>query len=217
MMIIDNREDESLKNRDWGWPTRVEQLPVGDYLMGNSIVVERKEINDFVKSLDQRLWEQAHDIESEVASEENEISTAVLFIIGSTGDLSRYNMDKRKIDGIYGAISRLITSYGLSVLWFRGESQFFKQMSKLHDKAGTEASKKKPHLTKRRYRDDRINILYGIDGIGYETAVNLLDSENSGFDSIKDMVLASEEDLQEVDGIGPKTAQTIHDAFHGTG
>lgn len=100
-------------------------------------------------------------------------------------------------------------TYDVNVLWFRGKSQAIKQITKLHEKAGTEASKKKPHLTKRRYRDDRINLLYGIDGIGYETATNMLES----FDTIQEIANADPEDLQVVDGIGPKTAEKVHGAF----
>lgn len=103
MLRIDHREDKALREHDWPFRVEVEQLPVGDYLVGHSIVIERKEINDFASSMDQRLWEQAHDIEEALASEDNSIKTAIVMIHGSPGNLRRPT--PRRIDAIYGAIS----------------------------------------------------------------------------------------------------------------
>lgn len=209
-MRIDSREDDTYKNHDWGFPTKVEQLSVGDYIIENSVVIEHKEINDFVNSLDQRMWQQAHDIEKVVEEDGNGIVAGLVIIQGTKGNLDVRNVNKRNIEGIYGAKARLILSYGLSVDHVRGESQFFKQMKRLHAKADTDTTKQKPHLTKRRHRDDRINILYGIEGIGQSTAEDILER----FDTVADVANASTQHLKEVDGIGPKTAQKIHDAFH---
>ncbi|MFB6236955.1 MAG: ERCC4 domain-containing protein [Halopenitus sp.] len=211
MILIDHRESESLKNHDWGFENRVStDMKVGDYLIERQIIVERKEINDFVKSMEQRLWEQLVDLEDALASDKNDITTAVLFIHGTVADLNSFNMNKRKIDAIYGAISRVVTSYDVTVIWVREESQFIKQITKFHDKAGTDGTKVKPHLTKRNFRDNRIDVLYGIEGIGFETATDLLDH----FPTLKDIATATQAEMQKVPGIGPKTAEKIHGVFN---
>ena len=209
-MIIDDREDETWKYHDWGFPTREQRMDVGDYLIGNSIIVERKEINDFISSIQQRLWEQANDLEKAIGNENNSIDTALVLIHGSITNLNRHNMEPRKIEAYYGAQARLIASYGVSVATFREASQAMKLMKRLHDKGGDEINKKKPHLTKRSFRDNRVNVLYGIDGIGYETALSLLEE----FPSVSHVATASVNQLQNVDGVGPKTAESIYEAFH---
>lgn len=210
MMLIDHREKDSIKNHDWGFETRVESMNVGDYLIKRSIIIERKEINDFVGSLEQRLWEQLVDLEDALASEDNNINTAVLVIHGTVSDLNHHNMNKRKIDAIYGAIARILISYDVSVLQFREESQFINEVKKLHSKADTNTDKVKPHLSKRNFRDNRIDILYGIEGVGYETATSLL----AEFNSIEAIVTANQTELQAADGIGPKMAERIHGILH---
>lgn len=210
MIIIDSNEPPWMKNHDWGVRTQVNRLPAGDIIIGKGILVERKEINDFLSSMEQRLWEQAHDLEQEVANEDNSIHTSIILIHGSVSDLNHRNQNARKISGMYGAIARLLASYDVSVLWVRGRSNLFEIVGKLHDKSGTDATKVKPHLTKRRYRDDRVNVLYGLDGVGYETAKNILEE----FETVREVANASQDDLTSANGVGPKTASKIYSAFN---
>lgn len=214
MLIIDSNEPSWVKNHDWGPETRIEQLPVGDFLVGNQVLIERKEINDFVKSMEQRLWEQCYELESELANEQNSIMSANVIVHGTTSNLSTQNMDPRKIKAIYGAQARIIVSYDIGLHRYREKSQFIQTVERIHDKVGTGTDKTKPHLTKRRFRDDRINILYGVEGIGQTTAENLLDGENGGFRSVAEVAQASVDRLQDVDNVGPKTADDIYNAFH---
>lgn len=212
-MRIDDRESDEFKHHEWGFPTKVERLGVGDFIIGKSIIVERKEINDFVGSVDQRLWEQANDLEKALESEDNSVDTIILMLYGKTTDLNRHNMEPRKIDGIYGALARLSISYDVQVFWFREASQMIKQLKKFHSKGGTTTDKQKPHLTKRSFRDNRINVLYGVDGVGYQTALDLVEH----FETIVNIAQATVDELMEVPGVGPKTADTIYNAFHSEG
>lgn len=213
MMIIDDREPDWAKNHQWEFPTRVERSKVGDYIMTGGIVIEAKEINDFVGSMQQRLWEQATDLEGLIEDDESGIHGVGVIIYGSVRDLNSHNMEGRKIKGIYGALARLIASYGVGTAWVHERSQFIKLLGSLHDKAGTETSAKKPHLTKRRFRDNRINVLYGIDGIGYDTASNLL-GDDSPFSSLAEIAQADSKQLTKVAGVGAKTAERIIETFH---
>lgn len=203
---VDDREPTRLQNC-WDFDVEVERRDVGDYVV-NKVAIERKEINDFVSSLDGRLWEQVKILEDNVA--EGELDAALLLLHGTISDLSSRHMEPRKIEGVYGAVARISISYDVSVIWVREESQFRKIVNKVYQKAGTDASKKKPHLTKRSFRDDRINVLYGIYGIGNDTAKNLLDE----FGSIAQICEASKTELQRADGVGAKTAKKIYDILH---
>lgn len=231
MMIIDDREPDWVKNHDWDFRTEVEVIDVGDFLLRGGVAVERKEINDFVSSIPKRLWEQLENMEinkidSDVITDDqiqewvgvtdhledgNGIHAGILLIHGRTSDLNSRNMQARKIEAIYGALARVMVSYDVSTSWFRGRSQFFKMMNKLHSKGGDERSIRKPHLTKRDYRDQRVNILFGIDGLGYKTINNIFDVP--GLDSVLDVAQADTTTLAKADGVGPKTAQRIYDNF----
>lgn len=207
MMVIDQREPDKFKYKDWGFETELENKALGDYHI-EGIVIERKEINDYVKSLDQRLWEQAYGLEEAISNDD--VISATIIIHGTVSKLNSRNMEPRKIEGIYGSIARLNISYDVNIIWVREESQFVKIVKKIHEKAGTETSKKKPHLTKRKFRDDRINVLFGIHGIGTDTAKNLLDE----FGSISSICQQDRQSLQKADGVGGKTAKKVHDILH---
>lgn len=204
---VDNREPEHLQN-SWETDTQVERLETTDYYV-NGVGIERKEINDLVGSINGRLWEQLKRMEDNIADEDNDLKTAILVVHGTVSDLSAQNMDPRKIEGIYGALARICVSYDVEVFWVREESQFKKIVRKIADKSEGGRSEK-PHLSKRNYRDDRVNVLYGIYGVGLETAKSLLEE----FDSIAGICQASKEDLQRADGVGAKGAKKIYDILH---
>lgn len=204
MMKIDGREPESLKYHDWEMKTEVvENMKVGDYVISESICIERKEINDLVQSLDNRVWEQVMNME-----ENYDIN--VLVVLGKVSDLSSYNMEPRKISAIYGSLARLAITYDVQVFWFRESSQFIKLVNKLHQKGGDKERREKPHIEKRNFRDDRINVVCGIYGVGYDTAKNLLDECGS----VAGIATASKSELRKAKGVGEKTSNKIFDIMH---
>lgn len=206
-MKIDDREPDELKYKDWGFETQVERMKVADYIVGENIIgIERKEINDFVGSLEQRLWEQLINLE-------DNFDRSILIVHGTVGNLSHQNTEPRKIEGIYGAIARITASYDVNVMWVRGQSQFVKIVKKIHSKAGDERSAQKPHITKRNFRDDRVNILCGVYGVGYDTAKNLLEEHGS----VRAIANCTREELAQASGVGGKTANKIYNILNDQG
>ena len=60
-IIIDHREPEGIitKIRELGIEIEIQQLQLGDYLLSDQVVIERKRGRDFIQSLyDGRLFEQ---------------------------------------------------------------------------------------------------------------------------------------------------------------
>ena len=204
MMKIDSREPDDLKHRDWGFDTEVVgNMKVGDFVISETICIERKEINDLVGSLDNRVWEQ-------VVNMEENYDINILVVHGKVSDLSTRNMEPRKISAVYGSLARLSITYDVNVYWFRDYSQFVKMVKKLHSKGGDKDRREKPHIEKRNFRDDRVNVVCGIYGVGYETAKNLLEE----LDSVAGVAQASEQELRGAKGVGEKTAKKIHDIMH---
>lgn len=235
MMKIDGREPDSLKYHDWEMETEVvENMKVGDFVIDDAICIkheeidefieaildsveydisnivdrkdvciERKEINDLVQSLNNRVWEQ-------VMNMEENYNRNFLIVHGTVSDLSSRNMEPRKISAIYGSLVRLGLTYNVNVFWFRAESQLIKAINKIHSKGGTKSKREKPHIEKRNFRDDRVNVICGIYGVGYETAKNLLDE----LDSVAGIATASKSELAKAHGVGEKTANKIYDIMH---
>jgi len=202
MIKVDDREWKNHEEfRDFGEKIECEKerLKIGDFVF-NDVCVERKEVNDLVNSLDNRLWEQ-------LVNMEDNYDINVLIIEGTVSDLSNRNMEPRKIGAIYGVTARVSVTYNVNVVSIREKSQTKKLLKKMYRKAVTEAEKEKPHLEKRNFRDDRMNVLYGIHGLGKKTIKDVLDH----FGSVRNVANASEKELVEVSGVGPKTAKKIRD------
>ena len=202
MIEVDDREWNNHSTfRDFGDDIECEKkrLKIGDFNF-NGICVERKEINDLVTSLDNRLWEQ-------LVNMEDNFDANCLIIEGTISDLSTQNMEPRKISAYYGVQARVAISYNVNVITVREKSQTKKLIEKMYRKSFREADKVKPHLEKRNFRDDRMNVLFGIKGLGSKTIKNILDE----IGSVREVANADVEELKEVDGVGEKTATKIYE------
>lgn len=208
-MIIDDREPDSVKLHDWDCETRTERLNSADFVIGDALVgIERKDISsgDLVNSIRDGLWGQLDNMM-------DNFDKSILMVTGTISDLPTRQMDGKNIEAIYGALARIALSYNVSVFWFREESQMFKEIEKIESKADTDAGEIKPRLTKRNMPDERINVLYGIPGIGRKTAENLINE----FGSIANICSKSGEELAVAKGVGEKTGNKIHDILHNGG
>lgn len=205
-MIIDEREPSIIKDHDWGFPTLIEQIESADFIIGdgNKFGIERKDVStgDYIGSVQNgRLWEQLRTME-------NNFDKSALFVVGSPGDLPTRQMDPKNIKTFYGALARIFVSYTTSVFLVREHSQMFRIIKDIHRKEGTQPTTK-PKLDNRKFRDDRINVLYGVYGIGNHTAQNLLDPDKGGFRSVREVANASKKRLTKVEGVGLTTAEKI--------
>ncbi len=203
MVIVDDREQDmellqALMERD---DVRVEtqRLDLGDYSVEHAILFERKSAMDFGRSLiDGRLFAQA----SRLAG----AHTRPAMILQGTPAEWRDTGIRR--DALQGALITLMLVFDLPV--FRANDSLeaarllvytARQMLRLRQ-GGQGACRmlkgKRPATRKRR-------ILQSLPGIGAERAQLLLDH----FGSVEACIRAPVEALMEVDGIGPKTAESI--------
>lgn len=202
MIQVDDREWNNHEEfRDFGDKIECEskRLEIGDFVF-NGVCVERKEINDLVNSLDNRLWQQLKNME-------DNYDVNALIIEGRVADLSTRNMEPRKISAFYGVMARVSISYNVNVIAVREKTQTKKILKKMYRKSHSEVEKVKPHLEKRNFRDDRMNVLFGIDGLGKKTIKNILDE----LGSVRAVANSSEDELMKVSGVGPATAESIHE------
>jgi DNA excision repair protein ERCC-4 len=93
--------------RDLGVVVILENLSVGDYVVGEGILVERKSVSDFVKSIfDKRLFDQVSRLK--------ESSSRAFLII--EGDLERVKRYVENWNAVLGALVAIQVSFDINVL-----------------------------------------------------------------------------------------------------
>ncbi|MDE1851079.1 MAG: hypothetical protein KGH69_00105 [Candidatus Micrarchaeota archaeon] len=199
-IIVDNRERdlsiiEGLSSN--GVDITFAQLPVGDYIVSDRICIERKTVGDFENSIiDNRLFEQVSRL--------NESFTKPMLLIEGEDDFRLGN------NVIVGTMLRLYTDYNLQMLRSDSKEQTVSILSKVAEREQVQENRE-PRLLglKKAYSTDQwqLLILGSMPGVGPKLARNLI----SHFKSIRNVVNASAEELQEVDKIGKKKAIRINE------
>lgn len=201
-VIADDRERKSeviqflskMKNVSVG----VKRLSLGDYLVDNRLVFERKTLNDFARSIvDGRLFRQAIQLAGAKYK-------SVMILEGTAKDLSETGVSREAMQGALITISLLL---GIPVL--RSIKPFETACLILYT-ARQIRSITKGVFMRRGYRPTgrrkkQLFVLQGLPGVGSERAARLLDA----FGSVEAVVTASGEELQSVAGIGKHIAEKI--------
>jgi ERCC4-type nuclease len=178
----------------------VDRLSLGDYLVDDWLRVERKTLPDLAVSIaDGRLFRQASRLVS--ASQQ-----VVVILEGTARDLAESDMRR---EAIQGALLTLTLKLDVSLLraktpdeTARLVSYAARQMRRAQDGAVPRASGGTHPSGKQK---TQLYVLQGLPGVGPARAERLLEA----FGSVEAVMTASEEALQEVEGIGPNTAQSV--------
>jgi len=178
----------------------VDRLSLGDYLVDDWLRIERKTLTDLAVSIaDGRLFRQASRLVS--ASQR-----AVVILEGTASDLSDSDMHR---EAIQGALLTLTLKLDVSLLRAKTPDETARllvyaarQMRRTQDGAVPRASGGTRPSGKRK---TQLYVLQGLPGVGPARAQRLL----AAFGSVEAVMTASEEALQEVEGVGSKTAQSV--------
>ena len=174
------------------------QLHMGDYLVSEDIVVERKSSVDFAKSLfDGRLFEQASRL--------SEHYSQVYFIVEGGVVPRRYKGRERSF---YGALVALLMDFGVRVIYTDSRESTAYVIYSLARRAAQGGGQrivihKKPKIDD--IREWQLYILQSFPGIGRRTAEKLLET----FGSLEAFCRASIAELSRVEGVGDKRAELI--------
>ena len=178
-------------------------LETGDFLINNSLLIERKTFIDLVSSIkDGRIFRQAFRLASSAKH-------TLIILEGTSQDLKTTAM---KREAIQGALICLSVKFRIPVLRSISPEETVKLMiSSFKQTANTEANRK--HLPRRSVAYKRshklkqqVFILQGLPGIGPAKAKILLDK----FGTLQAIFSASILDLKEVEGVGKYTAEKIY-------
>lgn len=207
-IVVDHREPPEmveLLRRVPNLTVAIEALEVGDYIIGDKIIVERKSVADFEASIlddDKRLFVQSERIKHLAEM------TGVVMIEGDVFG-RRQRMSAQQISG---AVTYLGVVQALNVVVVmdlaHGAYMLAKMAQHLHGLGydlALRPGKPKALLSARRF------VLEGIPGVSAGLAKELL----AHFGSVAAVCSASLKDLQEVPGIGPTRAKSIIEVLQG--
>jgi Fanconi anemia group M protein len=175
------------------------QLPVGDFLVSDRCVVERKSAHDFVSSMiDGRLFDQAGALKRNFRNP--------LFVIEGAADL--YDVRNVHANAIRGALGSIAVDYGIPIIPTRDVRDTAEFLAVLAKREQTEKERlvrlqgEKRSLTD---RDQAVFIIESLPGVGPALARDLL----KHFKSVERVFSAGEKELREVGNIGEKKAKEI--------
>lgn len=172
-----------------GVNVEIKHLKVGDYLI-NDIAIERKTYNDFISSI----------INKRLIRQLEEIKQYPNYLLIIEGEETEINMNKNAIKGFL--LSVLLKSK-VPILFTRDyeeTSEFLYILAKKKENNSFSLRARKRIMSK---KEQLKYILEGFPGIGPSTSKKLLKK----FKSIKNIINANEEELQEV--LGKKTEMFI--------
>lgn len=209
-VVADDREPEDLRDyldKSTSMTVTTERLPIGDYI-GGGAAIERKTPTDLSNSLGDRFFGQMQDLA-------DNYEHPVLILHGHPWQMFAWARGRaqRKHYGYLGALARTV-SMGVSVLVAFDDREFRSFVAKVCDKAGTDPDFERPISVSKRGRDladVRNDVLCAVDGVSRERADGLLDQ----YQTIAAIGQQPPKTLQDVEGIGKKTAWNIYDALSG--
>ena len=201
-IFVDNRERASGITRELmsqeGIAIKPMQLTVGDFLVSERVVIERKSANDFVSSIiDGRLFEQAQSLVENFRN-------PVILIEGE--DL--YSVRNVHPNAIRGALAALAVDFHIPIIWSSGVEDSAAIITVL---AKREQEEKKQNVRLRGDKktmadsDQQEFLVGGLPGVGGLLAKDLLKE----FKSVEGVFTAGEKELKRVGKIGDKKAKEI--------
>ncbi|WP_336001289.1 DEAD/DEAH box helicase [Halorientalis halophila] len=205
-IVADQRELDSsiardLSTRD-GIETRLETLAVGDYVLSDRVVIERKSVADFLDTLtggDRSMFEQVGDAGRHYAR-------PVVIVEGA--DL--YGERNVHPNAIRGALSSLAVDFGASVLRTEDEDDTADLLEVIATREQEQADREvSVHGEKqsKTVAEQQEYVVASIAEVGPVTARSLLEH----FGSVEGVMTANEDDLTEVEGVGAVTAERIRE------
>ena len=176
---------------------KVQSMAVADYQVSDEVAIERKTAKDFVDSIiDKRLFKQARELSEE-------FKKPILILEGDDlyGGMVNAN-------AIRGSIASIALDFGISIIPTRNAQDTAAMIKRIavREQNGERTpvqirTDKKPVSL----LEQQLFIVESLPNIGPVNAKNLLEH----FGSIVNIINASEKELQEVEGIGNKTAENI--------
>jgi len=204
-IICDSRERNTIVIKELinkGIELSFEKLELGDYICSDQVIVERKTVDDFIKSIfDKRLFSQSKVL----------VESCTKPIIILEGDLNLYGSSLHP-SALAGAIASLITDFRIPIVCTKNQKETAELLFTLARRE-QEERKRRISIGKRKGLGLKIQLestIASLPHVDHKIAGRLL----KHFGSVKDIVTAKLEDFFEIRGIGEKIASDIIDYIY---
>ena len=206
VVYVDSREGNSKVIRALdtiGVKVKVNTMSVADYQVSEEVAIERKTAKDFVDSIvDKRLFKQARMMMEE-------FKKPILILEGDDFYSGFINPN-----AIRGAMTSIALDYGISIIPTRtaeDTAAMIKRIAIREQKGEKRSIQIRTERKPQNLWEQQLFIIESLPNIGPVHAKRLLEH----FGSVKAVLEADEKKLQEVEGIGKKTAKNIRDVVEG--
>ncbi|QSZ66651.1 DEAD/DEAH box helicase [Methanofollis aquaemaris] len=202
-ITVDDRETSSRVAEvlsDLGLRVTLTRLEVGDYAVGDRVLVERKTVRDFADTLVER------DLLGQVRALASAATRPVLIVEGE-GDL--YAARDIHPNAIRGALAAITIDLGISVLFTRDADETAEMLAVIARREGSERTERsvQPKKSYRTAKEEQEYVVASFPEVGLKHARALLEH----FGSVQAVIDAGVDDLSQVKGIGKKRAEGIRD------
>ena len=206
VVYVDTREGNSKVIRALdtiGVKVKVNTMAVADYQVSEEVAIERKTAKDFVDSIvDKRLFKQARMMMEE-------FKKPIMILEGDDFYSGFINPN-----AIRGAMTSIALDYGISIIPTRtaeDTAAMLKRIAIREQKGEKRSIQIRTERKPQNLWEQQLFIIESLPGIGPVHAKRLLEH----FGSVKAVLEADEKKLQEVEGIGKKTAKNIREVVEG--
>lgn len=208
IIYVDTREQASsvvLRLKETDAVINVKQLEVGDYVLSDDVVVERKTVEDFLGSvIDGRLFNQ-------LTSMSTNYSAPLIILEGNQRELfTLRNMHENAIRGILASIA---LNYRIPILYTADSdetAQLVYQIAKREQLGKENEIRLRVGRKGLTIKEQQQFVLEGFPLVGPSLAKALL----KRFGNIRTIVNATVKELQEVEKMGPIKAKKIHEVLN---
>ncbi|XRO75885.1 DEAD/DEAH box helicase [Methanocaldococcus sp. 28A] len=197
-IIVDVREKNMAKLLHNYADVELKTLEVGDYILSDRVVVERKTVDDFVNSIiDKRLFNQLKNLKK--------VEKPLLIIEGES--FSRLHEN-----AIKGAILSIIFDFGIPIIFTKNAEETADLLIKIAEK---EQIKEKRAVmvrygkTTMSLKEQQKFIVESLPDVGGALAERLL----KHFKTVENVFTAKEEELMKVEGVGKERAKKIREVL----
>lgn len=203
VIYVDYREKNSNMMRELDkikCEIHVKNMGVGDYQITDDIIIERKTVEDFSKSItDKRLYQQAKELASNC-------ERPLMIIEGE----NIYHTFLHP-NAIRGALAAIAIDFKIPVIQTQNETDTAFMIKRIALRNQDKDSRKNISVRSQTkpvtLPQQQLFITESLPGVGPVSAKNLLNH----FKTVKNLVNANKKELKEVEGIGEKTASGIID------
>ena len=201
-VVVDDRERQSgipaILSDMPGVKMIVQRMSLGDYLLDNRLIFERKTLKDLIYSIiDGRIFSQA----ARLAYSDY---LPIVILEGTSSDIQEFKMKREAMQGALIYISVILRIPVLRSTSPAETADLMLQTARQVQKAADGTVQRHGGAPKGKYRQQML-ILQGLPGIGKKRAKQLI----KRFKTVENVVNATYEELMDLDGIGKNIADDI--------